>query len=96
MYKSQNNIVSKSDEKMLKYRIMFFNILPFLKLDYASRITLYFVVLEIRIQEKHINLIIICHKNLLLLKLKINMFKMDVKKDILVRIIKLLCFINRT
>ena len=49
MYKSQNKIVSNFVEKLLKYRIMFKDILTYLGLDYrdAPLITFYFVVLEI-------------------------------------------------
>ena len=55
LYKSRkkNKIVSKSVEKLVKYRILFKNILTFLGLDYkdASLITLYFVVLGISIKK---------------------------------------------
>ena len=53
MYKSRNKIVSKFVEKLLKYRIMFKDILTFLGLDYrdASLITLYLVVIEVSIQN---------------------------------------------
>ena len=53
---------------------MFKDILKFLELDYrdASLITLY------SIPKNQINWIILSDKNLLLEKLKINMFKMDV------------------
>ena len=46
MYKSRNEIVSTFVEKLLKYRILFKEILIFLGLDYrdSSLITLYFVV----------------------------------------------------
>ena len=46
MYKSKNKIESKFIEELLKYRIMFKDILTFLGLDYrdALLITLYFVV----------------------------------------------------
>ena len=49
MYKSRNKIVSKFVEKLLKYRIMFKDIITFLGLDYkdALLIKFYFVVLEI-------------------------------------------------
>ena len=51
MYKSQNKIVSKIDEKLLEYRIMFKDILTFLGLDYRDGLlkTLYIVVLGISI-----------------------------------------------
>ena len=53
MYKSRNNIVSKFVENLLKYRIMFKDILTFLGFDYRddSLITLYFVVLGISIPK---------------------------------------------
>ena len=46
MYKSQSKIISKYVEKLLKYRILFEDILTFLELGYrdALLITLYFVV----------------------------------------------------
>ena len=46
MYKNQNKILCKFVEKLNKYRIMFKDILTFLKLDYrnVSLTTLYFVV----------------------------------------------------
>ena len=49
MYKSRNKILGKFVEKLLKYRIIFKDILNFLGLDYrdASLITMYFVVLGI-------------------------------------------------
>ena len=45
MYKSRNKILSKFVEKLLKYRIIFKDILTFLELDYrdALPITLYSV-----------------------------------------------------
>ena len=53
MYKSRNKIVSKFVEKLLKYRIMFKDILTFLEFDYrdASLITVYFVEIEISIPK---------------------------------------------
>ena len=53
MYKCRIKITSKFVEKMLKYRIMFKDILTFLGLDYrvASPITLYFVVPGINIPK---------------------------------------------
>ena len=64
---------------MLKYGIMFIDILTFL-LDYrdALLITLYVLCCPSN-PKNQINWIIISHKNVLLKKLKINMFKMDVK-----------------
>ena len=46
MYKCRIKIVSQFVEKLLKYRIMFKDILTFLGIDYrdAPLITLYFVV----------------------------------------------------
>ena len=46
-YKSQNKILSKFNEKLLKYKIMFQDILTFLGLDYrdASLLTSYLVVI---------------------------------------------------
>ena len=72
MYNSRNKIVSKFVAKLLKYRIMFKDILTCLLLDYrdALLITMYFVDLGISNPK-------IRYKNLLLKKLKINMFKMD-------------------
>ena len=76
MYKSQNKIVSK----FIKYWILFKDILTFLELDYgnASLITMYIVVLGIRIKKNKTNWITLSHNNLMLKKLKSNMFKMDV------------------
>ena len=53
MNKSQSKIVSKFVEKLLKYRIIFKDILTFLGLDYrdALLITSYFVVLGISIPK---------------------------------------------
>ena len=53
MNKSRNKIVSKFGQKLLKYRIIFKDILTLLGLDYrdASPITLYFVVPGIIIQK---------------------------------------------
>ncbi len=53
MYKSRNNFVSKFVEKQLKYRIMFNDILNFVGLCYrdASFTTLYFVVIELKLQK---------------------------------------------
>ena len=61
MYKSQ--FVTK----LLKYRILFKDILTFLGLDFrdVSLITLYLVVIGIRVQKNQTNLIIITQKNLL-------------------------------
>ncbi len=52
-YKSQNKILSKLNEKLLKYRIMFKDIIPFLGLEYkyALLITMNFVVLGISIPK---------------------------------------------
>ena len=60
---------------------MFKDILTFLGLYYrdASLITLFFVVLVINIPKNQINRIILSDKNLFLKKLKINMFKMNVR-----------------
>ena len=53
MYKSRNKIGNKFVEKLLKYSIMFKDILTFLVLYYrdASFVTLYFVVLGISIPK---------------------------------------------
>ena len=53
MYKSRIKIVSKFVEKLLKYRIIFRDILTFLELDYidALPITLYSVDTGITIQS---------------------------------------------
>ena len=50
---SELKIGSKFVEKLLKYRIVFYNILTFLGLDYRddSLITLYIIVVGIRIQN---------------------------------------------
>ena len=49
----RNKIVSKSTEKLLKYLVLFKEILTFLGLDYryASLTTMYFVVLGISIPK---------------------------------------------
>ena len=64
----------------MKCRIIFKDILEFLGLDYkdASLITFYIFCQGISIPKNQINLIIKVHKNLLLKKLKINVFKMDI------------------
>ena len=51
MYKSPNKILSKIDEKLLKYRVMLKDILTFLGLDDRDALlkTLYIVVLGISI-----------------------------------------------
>ena len=53
MYKSRSKIVSKFDEKLPKYRIMFKDMLTFLGLDYINAwlITSFFVVLEFSIPK---------------------------------------------
>ena len=53
MYKSRNITVSKFVEKLLKYGILFKDILTFLGLDHrdVSLITLYFVVLGFSISK---------------------------------------------
>ena len=53
MYKSQNKILNKFVENLLKYRIMFKDKLTFLGIYYrnASHITLYFVVQGISIPK---------------------------------------------
>ena len=53
MYKQRNKLESKFIEKLLKYKLMFKDILSFLCLDYkdASLLTLYFAVLGISIQK---------------------------------------------
>ena len=53
MYKIRNKIVSKFVEKLLKYRIMFKDILTFLGLDYRydTLISFYFVVQGIGIPK---------------------------------------------
>ena len=53
MYKSRNKIVGKFVEKLLKYRIMFKDMLTFLGLDCraALLITLLFVVIGISIPK---------------------------------------------
>ncbi len=67
---SRSKIVIKFVEKLLKYRLMFKDILTFLGLDYrdASLITMFFVVLGISILKNQINGIILSHRNLLLKK----------------------------
>ena len=70
MYNSRNKIVSKFVAKLLKYRIMFKDILTCLLLDYrdALLLTMYFDFVVLGISNPKIRL---------LKKLKINMFKMD-------------------
>ena len=53
--KNKKNIVTEFIAKVLKYRILFKDILTFLELAYwdASYITLYFVVIRIRILKLH-------------------------------------------
>jgi hypothetical protein len=61
--------------------ILFKDILTFLGLVYrdASLITLYLVVIGISLQKNQKKRIISTYKNLLSKKLKIDMFKMDVR-----------------
>ena len=80
MYNSRNKIVSIFVEKLIKYRIMFKDMLTCLVLDYrdASLISPYFVVLGVSYPK--IKSIRLYHtKKLLLKKVKINMFKMDIR-----------------
>ena len=60
----QNKVVSKFVAKVIKYMILFKNILTYLRLDYrdASLKRLYLVVIEINILK---NRIILTYKNLL-------------------------------
>ena len=72
MYKkSKNKNLSNIVEKLLKYRIIFKDVLTFLGLDYrdASLLTLFFVI---QYSKNQINRIIITHKNFILKKLKIK------------------------
>ena len=80
MYNSRNQIVSKFVEKLLKYRIMFRDILTCLGLNYidALLIRLYFVVLGISIPKIR-SIGKLYHIKFFVKKLKIKMFKMNVR-----------------
>ena len=71
-----NKILSKF---VVKYRILFKDILTFLGLDYRDSSLIIVDLVVIGISTPKINRIIISHINLLLKKLKINMFKMDLR-----------------
>ena len=76
MYEIRNKIVSKFVEKLITCMIMFKDILTFL--DLIIEVIRIFFFYE-SVSKNQINRIIIMHKNLLLKKVKINMFKMDVR-----------------
>ena len=65
-----DKIIRKFVAKLLKYRILFKDILTFLILDYrdATLIILYLIVIGISNKKNQIDRMILSHKNLLLKK----------------------------
>ena len=77
-----DKIIRKFVAKLLKYRKLLKDILPFLILDYrdALLIILYLIVIGISNLKNRIDRMILSHKKIVIKKVKkISMFKMDVR-----------------